>query len=61
VKIDGKEIGNDVKSKIKISMDNEVATIDNIKNYIGRTIPVGGKLGIYVPLHLRKAKNTISR
>ena len=56
LKIDGKEIGNDVKSKIKISMDNEVATIDNIKNYIGRTIPVGGKLGIKVPLALEKGK-----
>lgn len=56
LKIDGKEIGNDVKSKIKISMDNEIATIDNIKNYIGRTIPVGGKLGINVPLALEKGK-----
>jgi hypothetical protein len=55
-KIDGKEVKGDVKSKIKITMDKEVATISNMKNYIGRTIPVGGKLGINIPQPLEKGK-----
>jgi hypothetical protein len=53
-KINGKEVANDVKSKIKIAMENEVATIENMRTYIGRTIPVGGKLVINIPLPLEK-------
>ncbi|MBD3350778.1 MAG: hypothetical protein GF364_04745 [Candidatus Lokiarchaeota archaeon] len=48
--VDGKAIPDDVVKNVKISMDDEVATIDNLKQYIGRTIPVGGKLIINLPL-----------
>lgn len=52
VSVDGNEITDDQKNGIQIEMDGELATIDNIKNYIGRTIPVGGKLKINVPVKL---------
>lgn len=52
VSIDGEEISDDAKKGIEIEMDGETATVDNLKEYIGRTIPVGGKLQINVPVEV---------
>jgi len=50
VVIDGNPVGNDVKEKIEVGFEGEKATFGTLKNYIGRTIPVGGTLDIFIPV-----------
>ncbi|MHA1871100.1 MAG: hypothetical protein ACTSXF_09130 [Promethearchaeota archaeon] len=48
-KIDGKELGKDLIGKVEISYEDKKVTINNIKDFIGETLPVGGKLNIFLP------------
>lgn len=50
VNIDGNAVDAAVKEKIEIGFEEEKATIENLKDFIGRTIPVGGKLNIFIPV-----------
>ncbi|MBD3352778.1 MAG: hypothetical protein GF364_14920 [Candidatus Lokiarchaeota archaeon] len=50
VLIDGEPISNDVKVGIEIKFEGEIYGKDNLKDAIGKTIPVGGKLTIFVPI-----------
>ncbi|MHA1338508.1 MAG: hypothetical protein ACTSRZ_01235 [Promethearchaeota archaeon] len=49
IKIDGKEISKDKLAKTTISFEDEIYTLENAKDALGKTIPVGGTLKINVP------------
>ncbi|MBD3352279.1 MAG: hypothetical protein GF364_12400 [Candidatus Lokiarchaeota archaeon] len=49
VKLDGKDLPDETLNKIEISFEGEVYQLDNAKDALGKTIPVGGKLNLKVP------------
>ena len=48
--IDGNAVGTDVKEKLEIDVEGETVTLANLKNFVGRTLPVGGKMIVKIPL-----------
>jgi hypothetical protein len=49
VKIDDKEMPEDKKSGIKIGFEDKIFTTSNIKDAVGVTLAVGGKLNVFFP------------
>lgn len=49
VKIDDEPLPKDKMANIEIKFDDDVYTLNNAQDALGKTIPVGGKLTITVP------------
>ncbi|GAB4311156.1 MAG: hypothetical protein Kow0069_11450 [Promethearchaeota archaeon] len=50
VKVDGTPLTEEQKAGIKIKHEGEVFDRDNLKEAVGRTVPVGGKLVLFAPV-----------
>ncbi|MHA1733766.1 MAG: hypothetical protein ACTSU5_17605 [Promethearchaeota archaeon] len=60
VKVDGEDIPKEDLAKLKIEAPDEgiSLTMDNFKDALGKTLPVGGKLFIHFPTDKLKAGET---
>ena len=53
--IDGQALSKDIMAKTKITVENKTYTIENAKEFVGQTIPVGGTIKVFCPVTNIKA------
>jgi hypothetical protein len=53
---DGTKMDNDLKKKIKITYNDKAYSIENAKELVGLTIPVGAALKIFAPAPFKKGE-----